>query len=84
MAMVIRIETAGMVPYSTAWRVGTNMREAVPPSMVKDVSEIEASDEELLNVLENTRGVLPILKVVRPGGMVRWYGDHARFIVGNL
>ncbi len=90
MGMLIRIESRDWqeknLAYTAAWRIGTVME--VKPSMVKEVTEIEVDGEELIFIL-NTFARLPImvkkdLTHWHDDKPMRWYGDHARFIVGNL
>ena len=59
------------------WHVGES-----PPILygdVKDVTEVQADGHELDYIINNMEG-LPIAKT----RVVRWFGDHARFIVANL
>ena len=85
MGMVIRVEERDWenkgCGFTAAWRVG--MKVPVLPSTVKAVTEVEASGEELHYILTRFTG-LPHCYRKAPAESIRWYGDHARFIVGNL
>lgn len=60
------------------WHIG----KGIPVSYdhVNDVSEIQADGDELSRILEKFDN----LPMAKNGRVVRYFGDHARFIVGNI
>ncbi len=60
--------------WDTTWHVG--QRQAVP---ARSVIEVQADGDELMYVLTRMSN-LPYTQAV----VQTWYGDHAKFIAGNL
>jgi hypothetical protein len=59
------------------WYVGQKV--PIPHECLPYVSEVQADSHEL-DRIEHHFSNLPFCK----SRVIRWYGDHARFIVGNL
>lgn len=59
-----------------SWHVG----EPVPPFVAADVASVQADCDELAYIENEFTGI----PRVKGKWVVRWYGDDARFIAGNL
>lgn len=64
-------------PGLVSWHVGEKLNTK---HATHEVKEIYADGDELSFILQNVEGI-PRAKGQRS---MRWYGDHARFIVANL
>ena len=72
------------------WHVGTACR--MHPKLMDYVCEVQADGDELAHIL-NLADNLPCIAIRNTGGqkdggkyyqVQTWYGDHAKWIVGNL
>ena len=66
---------------SVNWKVGAPSPFKDSPSTVWNVGEVEADGQELEAIKINFSNV-PIPNTAN--GSVKWYGDFAKFIAGNL
>lgn len=66
------------------WHVGTACR--VHPKLIPHVCEVEADGDELEFIINNSSGLPSLLPGAYPKyyRVQTWYGDHAKWIVGNL
>lgn len=61
------------------WYVGNKITPSLKRA-IRDVLEVQADGDELMHILKNFSGI-PQHNTRR---VVRWFGDDARFIVGNI
>ncbi len=59
------------------WYIGS--KSSLKNAQVSTVTEVQADGDELQWVLDNITGI-PTNK----NRVVRWFGDHAKFIAGSL
>lgn len=76
MSMFIRWSESGYHMGTMEWHVG----ETIPDLRVSDGTFWVQADSDELNFIKRHITGLPM----RDASVVRWYGDHAKFIVGNL
>lgn len=66
--------------FDRTWHV--DKQDFITNNEINFVSEVIASDDELNWIIDNIRWI-PLCSV-KAGGIVRWFGDHAKFIAGRL
>ena len=54
------------------------------PFSYNEVDHIEASGEELVYIIGGTSHIPWVIESGRTPPSMKWYGDHAKFILGNL
>lgn len=65
------------------WTVGSPSPFKDQPNSIWSVGEVRASGKEL-ELIEDTLKFLPAVENTNPNKPVRYFGDIAKFIVGNL
>jgi hypothetical protein len=74
--VIYKPKIAGLSGAQQVWHIGEDLVLAGP---IQDVEEVQADGDELAEVYEQDLAPLTLGKPV-----VRWFGDQAKFVVGNL
>jgi hypothetical protein len=73
------IKNGGFGDEKIDWHVGENANNL--RQLAEDCYKVQADGDELDEILRRCGATIPVSATTR---VIRWYGDHAKFIVGNL